>query len=80
MFHGSPPAHDHQGYIVVLPKCSPRSHKDLQWEVNMPDQQVRDVCPEDGGTLHIFGAWYPTKEELITFTFIYAYTTHAEHV
>ena len=46
----------------------------------MPDQQVRDVCPEDGGTLHIFGAWYPTKEELITFTFIYAYTTHAEHV
>ena len=28
---------------------------------NTPDQQVWYGCPEEGGSLHILGAWYPTK-------------------
>ena len=48
--------------LLFFPKRSPRPQEYLQRAENALDQQVWYGCPEEGGSLHILGAGYPTKE------------------
>ena len=77
-FYGILLSRDHRVYVVVSTKKIPRPHKYLQWTANMPDQQVQDGCTEEGGSLHLLGAWYPTKSGCNNIPLLDTATTRAD--
>ena len=76
--YGSPPARDHRGYVVVLPKQIPRPHEDLKRIENTLYQFFWDACPEEGESLNLLGVWSLTKEGDNHIHLLYAATTRAE--
>lgn len=51
----SPPACYHIVYGIFLPDQRPRPNEDLQRAANPSDQQVGDICLEEGIILHLLG-------------------------
>ena len=76
----SPPACYHIVYGIFLPDQRPRPNEDLQRAANPSDQQVGDICLEEGIILHLLGVWPPTNSGANNIHLMDTFTTRVERV
>ena len=67
--YGIPQDIYHRGYVVVLPKRSPRPHENLQRAENTPYQKVRYGCPENLASFICWVCDLQQMQEPIIYTF-----------